>query len=100
MPRSKPWRMLYGTSEKVFKRPSDRSSHSQASAMKGVTMMRKLEYGGAGLGVVHFVAAKRAGVFSSALVEGAVTVFSVPTKAVLATVAIGARDVWGSGFWE
>ena len=100
MPRSKPWRMLYGTSEKVSKRPSDRSSRSQASAMKGVMMMRKSEYGGAGLSVVHFVAAERAGMFSGALVEGAVTILSIPSKAVRATVAIGAWDVWSSGFWE
>ena len=100
MPRSKPWRMLYGTSEKVSRRPSDRSSRSQASAMKGVTMMRKSEYGGAGLGVVHFIAAERAGMFSSTLVEGAVTIFSIPTEAVLATIVIGARDVWSGRFWE
>ena len=68
--------------------------------MKGVTMMRKSEYGGAGLGIVHFVTTERAGVFSGALVEGAVTVFSVPTEAVLATIAIGVWDVWSSGFWE
>jgi len=61
--------------------------------MKGVIMMRKSEDGGACLGIVNFVAAERAGVFPSALVEGAVAVLSIPTKAVLASLAIGAWDV-------
>lgn len=69
------------------------SSRSQASAMKGVMMMRKSEYGGAGLGIVRLVTAEGAGVFSRALAGHAVAAFTVPPEAVLATVAVGAYAV-------
>ena len=63
-------------------------------------MMRKLEDGGAGLGVVCLVAAERAGMLSSALIERAVAVFTVPPKAVLPTLAISVWGVWGGGSCE
>ena len=93
MPRSKPWRMLYGTLEKESKRSRDRSSCSQVSAIKGVMMMRKSDDGGAGLGIVNFVATEGASMFLGTLIEGAVTVFPIPTEAVLTTIVIGVRDV-------
>ena len=70
------------------------------SATKGVTIGRKLEDSGAGLRVMDSVTTQGAGVLSSALGEGTVSVFSVPAETVLLTASICAWNIWRGGFWE
>ena len=64
------------------------------SAMKGVTIGRKLEDSGAGLRIMDSVTTQGAGVLSSALGEGTVSIFSILAETVLSTALIHAWNIW------